>query len=78
MISDDTGPYDLGLLFVEEGAKSQDPRLRFLAAMALGAIARADTQETLRGLLKDPDANVRVAAATSLLQLGKSPRRVGA
>ena len=36
---------------------------------ALGAIGRADAQETLATLLKDPDPDVRLAAASAILQL---------
>jgi hypothetical protein len=35
----------------------------------LGAIARTDSQDTLAPLLKDSDPDVRVAAATAILEL---------
>ena len=65
-----------GLLGSDEGMgvalqfiKSPDPRQRFLAALALGAIGRSDAQEALAGLLGDSEPDVRLAAATALLQL---------
>ncbi len=51
------------------GAKSSDKRQRSLAALAFGAIRRLDAQEYLQKLLKDPDQEVRIAAATAVLQL---------
>ena len=76
MVTDERGPYDLGLPAATRDAQSREPRQRVLAARAIGAIGRTDTQETLRAMLKDPDANVRIAAATALLEIGKSPRKV--
>jgi HEAT repeat protein len=52
-----------------KGAKSTDPRQRHLAALAFGAIGRTDAQPTLTPLLKDPNEDVRLAAATAILQL---------
>lgn len=56
-----------------KGAKSTDPirgpRQRLLAALAFGAIGRPDAQPVLAGLLRDPDQDVRIAAATAILQL---------
>jgi HEAT repeat protein len=52
-----------------DSSKSAEPRHRFLAAMALGAIGRWEAQEALALLLKDPDEATRVAAATAILQL---------
>jgi HEAT repeat protein len=69
-------PYDLGYAAAMKGAASRDARQRTLAALALGEIARSDTQETLAKLLKDDDKDVRVAAATAALQVGQSPRSV--
>jgi HEAT repeat protein len=51
------------------GADSRDPRQRLLAALAFGAIGRTDAQDELRDLLRDADPNVRLAAATAILQL---------
>jgi HEAT repeat protein len=51
------------------GANSADPRQRAMAAMAFGAIGRRDAQPMLAVLLRDTDLNVRVAAATAILQL---------
>lgn len=48
---------------------SNDPRQRQLAAMAFGAIGRIDAQKMLGKLLDDTDEDVRIAAASSLLQL---------
>jgi HEAT repeat protein len=49
--------------------KSTDPRQRALAALAFGAIARRDAQPYLGELLKDREEEVRLAAATAILQL---------
>jgi hypothetical protein len=35
----------------------------------MGAIGRTDAQPTLAQLMRDPDQDVRIAAATALLQL---------
>jgi hypothetical protein len=66
----------LGMLGTDEGygvalrgAASTDPRQRFMAAMALGAIGRSDAQEALRKLLADDYESVRVAAAEAILEL---------
>ena len=64
MIGSDEG-YGVAL----KGASSTDPRQRLLAALAFGAIGRSDAQETLANLLKDDNTDVRVAAATAILQL---------
>ena len=55
-----------------KGAQSPDPRQKVLAALAFGAIGRSDAQRTLGKLLQDGDANVRLAAATGLLELNNS------
>ena len=52
-----------------KGFRSKDPRQRMLAALAFGAIGRTDAQDELAELLKDPDHDVRIAAATSLLMM---------
>jgi HEAT repeat protein len=66
----------MGLLGSDEGyglaikaTSSVDPRQRSLAALALGAIARSDAQAALAQLLKDSDPEVRLSAATAILQL---------
>ena len=64
MVGSDAG-YGVAL----KGMTSRDPRQRMLAALAFGAIGRTDAQDELATLLKDPDADVRVAAATAILQL---------
>ncbi len=61
--------FDDGYAVALNGAKSKDPRQRVLAALALGAIGRRDAQGILGGLLRDSDADVRLAAATAILQL---------
>jgi len=60
---------DEGYVMAEAGARSNDASQRVQAAMAFGAIGRSDTQDILRKLLADSDPNVRVAAATAILQL---------
>ncbi|HEX8521296.1 MAG TPA: HEAT repeat domain-containing protein [Tepidisphaeraceae bacterium] len=60
---------DEGYTVAQKGARSADARQRFLAALAFGAIARPDAQDALEKLLKDPTADVRLAAATAILQL---------
>jgi len=60
---------DEGYGIAMEGVKSADPRQRSLAALAFGAIGRADAQPYLAELLKDKDDEVRLAAATAVLQL---------
>jgi HEAT repeat protein len=71
----------LGMLGSDEGwniavpaARSKDPRQRSLAALAMGAIGRSDLQEYLKQLLGDPEANVRISAATAILQLRAETR----
>lgn len=64
MLNSDEG-YGVALI----GADSSDARQRALAALAFGAIGRADAQPILAKLLKDSDAEVQLAAATALLQL---------
>jgi len=51
------------------GAKSTDPKIRLLAALALGAIERPDAQDELAILLRDANPDVRLAAAAAILQL---------
>jgi HEAT repeat protein len=51
------------------GAKSTDPKMRLLAALALGAIGRSDAQDELAILLRDANPDVRLAAAAAILQL---------
>jgi HEAT repeat protein len=60
---------DEGFTIAVQGASSADMRQRYLAALALGAIGRPDGQEALGTLLYDPEGDVRVAAATGILQL---------
>ena len=66
----------MGIIGSDEGmgvalaaVPSKAPRQRAMAALALGAIGRADAQPQLAKLLKDADPNVRLAAATAVLQL---------
>jgi HEAT repeat protein len=65
-----------GMLGSDEGwnvavpaAKSNDPRQRSLAALAMGAIGRSDLQPHLKELLEDPSDAVRISAATAILEL---------
>jgi HEAT repeat protein len=60
---------DEGYIVAIKGARSPDARQKVLGALALGAIGRADAQEYLAPLLKDPSAQVRLATATAILQL---------
>lgn len=52
-----------------KGAASSDPRQRFMAALAFGAIGRPDAQDVLRKLLYDDYESVRIAAAQAILEL---------
>jgi HEAT repeat protein len=62
---------DAGYGVALEGARSRDPMLRYMAAIAFGAIGRSDSQEVLATLLHDKEAeDIRLAAAYSLLQIG--------
>ena len=60
---------DEGYGIAQEGARSTDWRQRQLAAFAFGAIGRPDAQDDLRKLLSDANPDVRLAAATAVLQL---------
>jgi HEAT repeat protein len=60
---------DAGYGVALNGYKSKDPRQRMLAALAFGAIGRTDAQDELAQLLWDPNHEVRIAAATSLLMM---------
>jgi HEAT repeat protein len=61
--------YDDGFGIAMQSAESPDPRIRALAALALGAIGRSDAQPALKKLLAAPEEPVRLAAATAVLQL---------
>jgi HEAT repeat protein len=63
---------DEGYGVAVSGARSADPRQKSLAALAFGAIGRADAQTYLAPLLRDPSPGVRLASATGILQLGRS------
>lgn len=60
---------DEGYVIAKKGAANADSRQRVLAAWAFGAIGRSDAQDILRKLLADPEPDVRIAAATAILQL---------
>lgn len=60
---------DEGYAIAQKGAASTDARQRYLAAAAFGAIGRSDAQDILRKLLTDQNEDVRIAAATAILQL---------
>lgn len=72
------GPYDLGYPIAMDGTKEADPKLRVLAALALGAIGRTDEQPVLRDMLNDKDPDVRIAAASAILQLTPPEKRPAA
>jgi HEAT repeat protein len=64
---------DLGYTIALKGAKSKDPRQRYMAAVAMGSIGRVDSQDVLGNLMHDKEAaDIRLAAAYSLLQLGQA------
>lgn len=63
---------DEGYGVAVSGVRSADPRQKSLAALAFGAIGRADAQTYLAPLLRDPSPGVRLASATGILQLGRS------
>jgi HEAT repeat protein len=63
---------DEGYVIAMKATRSVDPRQRFLAALALGAIGRSDAQEALGQLLQDPASSVRLATATAILELHQS------
>jgi len=60
---------DEGYTIAMTATRAPDPRLRAMAALALGAIRRADSQDALSPLLKDPTPDVRLAAAGAILRL---------
>jgi HEAT repeat protein len=60
---------DAGYPIAVKAVNSKDARQRQLAALAFGAIGRADSQKYLRELLNDNDQDVQVAAALAILQL---------
>jgi HEAT repeat protein len=70
--------YDIGYPIAIDGTKETNPKLRVLAALALGAIGRTDEQPVLRELLKDKDADVRIAAAAAILELTPPEKRPAA
>jgi HEAT repeat protein len=72
------GPYDIGYPIAMDGARETDPKLRVLAALALGAIGRTDEQPVLSLLLNDKDPDVRIAAAAAILQLTPPDKRPAA
>lgn len=60
---------DAGYTIATNEAGSADPRRRQLAAFALGAIGRPDSQDVLANLLVDPDTDVRLAGAAAIVQM---------
>lgn len=60
---------DEAYMVAAAAVSSPDWQQRHLAALALAAIGRADSQDLLAPLLKDAEPDVRVAAATAILQL---------
>lgn len=61
---------DAGFGIARGAAMRPDPRHRTLAALALGEIGRPDCQATLAYLMNAPEEEVKVAAATGVLELG--------
>ena len=60
---------DEAFVLARDTTHSPDARQRYLSALALGAIARPDAQDTLAPLLKDTDPDVKLAAAAAILEL---------
>ena len=60
---------DAGMGVALKFATSNEARQRGMAALALGEIGRSDAQPQLARLLTDRDPNVRIAAASAILQL---------
>jgi HEAT repeat protein len=60
---------DEAYMLAANATRSSEWQQRHLAALALGAIGRADSQDRLEPLLRDPELDVRVAAATAILLL---------
>lgn len=60
---------DAGYPLAVAGAENSDPAQRTLAAFAFGAIGRTDAQPILSKLLQDSNPDVRLAAATAILEL---------
>lgn len=60
---------DAGYGWAVRAVDHQESRMRLLAALAFGAIGRADAQPYLQTLMKDSDPHVRLAAAEAILQL---------
>lgn len=60
---------DEGYVPAEKAVTSSDPRRRSMAALALGAIGRLDSQPLLAQLLRDNEPEVRVAACSAILSL---------
>jgi HEAT repeat protein len=65
--------HDDGYAIAQSGSRSPDPRIKVMSALALGAIGRSDAQPSLTRLLGDQNPNVKLAAATAILQL-KPPK----
>lgn len=66
---------DAGYAIAAQGAKSKDPRQRWLAALAFGSMGRNDAQAYLSDLLKDSESpEVRLCAAQAILQLQTTGR----
>jgi len=60
---------DEAYMLAANATRSGEWQQRHLAALALGSIGRADSQDLLEPLLRDPELDVRVAAATAILLL---------
>ncbi len=60
---------DEGYSIAITGSKNVDPRKKVLALLAFGAIGRADAIEYIEPLLTDGNADVRLSAATAVMQI---------
>lgn len=74
-LGSDSGVNAEGYGVALNGAKSPNPQRRALAALAFGSIGRLDAQPILAKLLKDENPEVRIAAATGLLQIMKQAEK---
>ncbi len=62
---------DEGYTIATAATKSVDPRKRHLAALAFAAIGRKDAIDLVVPLLSDGNTDVKLAAATAVLTMGK-------
>lgn len=67
--------YGVAMKGMTDKDKQLGMRRRVLAAGAFGTIGRSDAQPYLATLLKDPESEVRAAAATAILLIAKDPKK---